>query len=103
MTTKKSKTVKLLEEILGGPITFGDMVWSSRLSLEMSQAELGEVIGVSRSYICDIEKGRRTVSPERAAAIAEALGMSPTLFVQQSIQDAVDRAELGLKVSIKAA
>ena len=31
-------------------------------------------LGVSRSHLCDVEKGRKVVSPERAAAWAKLLG-----------------------------
>ena len=34
------------------------------------------MLGVSRSHICDIEKGRKVVSPERAAKWANVLGYS---------------------------
>ena len=35
--------------------------------VELSEAELARRLGVSRSHLCNVEKGRKMVSPERAA------------------------------------
>ncbi len=100
---KKSATMKFLDELTGGPLSIGDAVNAARLSAELSQAELGERVGVSRSYICDLEKGRKPISPRKAAAIAKALGMVEAVFVKLAIQDTVDRSGLNYTVSVEAA
>jgi DNA-binding XRE family transcriptional regulator len=58
-------------ENLYGPLTFGDMLWSIRMCDELSQTEFAEMLGVSRSHICDVEKGRKLVSPARALPLLE--------------------------------
>jgi hypothetical protein len=58
------------------------------------------LLGISKSHLCDIEKGRKLVSPERAARFAEILGYLPATFVRLALQDIVDRAELGLPVTV---
>ncbi len=44
------------------------------LSEEMSQVEFAKQLGISRSHLCDIEKGRKSVSVARAARFAKILG-----------------------------
>ena len=70
------------------PMTLGGMLWSLRVCDEISQAEFARRLGVSRSHLCDVEKGRKVVSPERAAAWAEILGFPPTVFVKYGSVDA---------------
>ncbi len=84
---------------LVGPLTFGDMLWSIRMCDELSQTDFAEMLGVSRSHICDIEKGRKVVSPERAVAWAKTLGYPDTVFVQLALQDQLDKA--GVKMSVQ--
>jgi plasmid maintenance system antidote protein VapI len=86
-------------ESLHGPLTFGGMLWSIRVCDELSQTEFAEMLGVSRSHICDIEKGRKVVSPERAANWARILGYPDTVFVQLALQEQLDKA--GVKMSVK--
>ena len=55
------------------------------------------------AHLCDIEKGRRLVTPEKAAESAAAMGYSVNQFVAQAIEDSLRRMGLKLKVEIKAA
>ena len=100
---KKSETTKFLEELNGGPLTIADAINAARLSAGLSQAALGEMVGVSRAFICDVEKGRKHISPQKAAEIARALKMVEALFVQLAVQDSIDRAGLQYTVSVHAA
>jgi DNA-binding XRE family transcriptional regulator len=59
---KKSATMKYLERIRGGPLTFGALVRSIRETDEHTLEDLAKRLGVSRSHLRDIEKGRRAVS-----------------------------------------
>ena len=65
MSTKKSEAMKFLEEVSGRVLTLGGLLESIRLGEEMSQASFAKKLGVSASHLCDIEKGRKVVSPER--------------------------------------
>ena len=60
-------------------------------------------LGVSRQYLCDVEKGRRLVSPEQAARFAKAFGHPPNVLVRLALQDAVSASGLKLRVSVDAA
>ena len=92
-----------LLESLHGPMTLGDMIWSLRECDEVSQAEFARRLGVSRSHLCDVEKGRKVVSPGRAADWAKTLGFPPTVFVKLALQEQLDRAGVKMNVEVEAA
>lgn len=100
---RKSDAVRALEAVAGGPLTFGRMVEAIRLGEEESLGVFATKLGVSRTNLCDIEKGRRGVSVERAAAWAKLLGYSPVRFVQLALQAQVDAAGLPLAVGVERA
>ena len=109
MTTKKVKgkspreASKYLEALMGGPLTLGAALSGLREADERSLAEYAKLLGVSRAHLCDIEQGRRAVSPERAARFAQALGQSEAQFVRLALQDQIRSAGLRLIVEVKAA
>ena len=90
-------------ENLYGPLTLGDMLWSIRMCDEFSQTEFADMLGVSRSHICDVEKGRKVVSPERAANWAKILGYPGTVFVELALQERLDKAGVKMNVKVDAA
>lgn len=100
---KKSDAVRFLEGITGGPVTFGKLLEAIRLGEEKSQPEFAKQLRLSKSHLNDIEKGRKAVSPERAARFAKILGYSEERFVALSLQAQVDNAGLKFKVDVKAA
>ncbi len=99
----KSAAIKLLEQISGGPLSLGKAIESVRRSEDLSQDECARRLGVSKSHLCDVEKGRKTVSPERAAKWARVLGYPESVFVRLAIQAELDAAGLRYKVEIEAA
>lgn len=104
MTTRKSRgAVRYLETLLGGPLTLGAALSGLREAEEQSLAEFAKMLGVSRAHLCDIEQGRRAVSPERASRFARALRQSEAQFVRLALQDQVRAAGLRLTVDVKAA
>lgn len=106
MTTRKSKGSserEFVESLLGGPLTFGMAVEALRGRDELSQVLLAKRLGISRQYLCDVEKGRRLVSPEQAARFAKAFGHPSHVLVQLALQDAVRESGLKLKVTVEAA
>jgi transcriptional regulator with XRE-family HTH domain len=76
---------------------------SIRLGEEISQGAFAKRLGVSSSHLCDIEKGRKVIGPERAARFAAILGRSPEQFVRLSLQELVEGAGLKMKVTVGAA
>ena len=103
MGTRKSETMKFLEQAAGRPLSLGGLLESIRLGEEKSQIAFARKLGVSASHLCDIEKGRKVVSPERAARFAKILGRSPEQFVRLSLQELVDDAGLSMKVDVGVA
>ena len=51
-----------------------------RERLGISQKELAEKVGISQSFLCDIEQGRSKPSIDTALKIAEALGIEDIKF-----------------------
>ncbi|MCC6746151.1 MAG: helix-turn-helix transcriptional regulator [Deltaproteobacteria bacterium] len=70
---------------------------------DLSQVAFAKKVGISRQYLCDVEKGRRLVSPEQAARFAKAFGHPPRVLVQLALQDAVTASGLKLRVAVEAA
>lgn len=55
---------------------FGKKVLERRLSLKISQETLANMADIDRTYLPDIEKGKRDVSLRVADKIAKALNVS---------------------------
>lgn len=103
MTTKRkdkgSDAMAFLNGLVG-PLTIGAMLESHRLCEEMSQAELARTLGISRSHLNDIEKGRKTVSPARATGFAKALGLSEVSWVKVALEEELCAAGLEYDVTV---
>jgi transcriptional regulator with XRE-family HTH domain len=104
MTTEKRKTfgIKDLEKRLGH-LTVGDLIHTFRMTDELSLKEFGKLIGVSVANLCDIEKGRKGVSPKKAEQIALAIGVPPALLIRLALEESLKAAGLKYKVEIKPA
>lgn len=106
MITKKNINQKLihkLETIAKEKLTLGSLIKSIRLGEEKTQEEFATQLGISKQYLCDIEKGRRCVSPKLAAKYAELLGYSVDQFIRLCLQDMLDKDGFSFIVSIEAA
>jgi transcriptional regulator with XRE-family HTH domain len=102
-TSKKSAAVRLLEKLTGGPVRLGVFLAAVRQGEGMSQPDFARKLGISKSHLNDIEKGRKAVSPDRAARFAMILGYSEARLVKLALQDLLDRGGLKLHVDVKAA
>ena len=104
MTTKKKKSeaMKFLEK-LAGELTLSRLLIAIRQGEEMSQVEFAKLLGVSKQYLCDIEHGRRSISPKSAVRFAKKLKYSPQQFVRLCLQDLVNRDGLKLKIDVQDA
>ena len=100
---KKSKAMRYLEKIAGGPLTFAAVIESTRLGEEMSMVAFAEKLDISVSHLNDIEKGRKFVSAERAAHFAKILGYSKEQYIRLALQDQLTRARLRYVVTVKKA
>ena len=104
MSTKKLSPARLcLKDLRGHDLTFGTLIESIRKSDDISQSSLAKMMGISRAHLCDIEKGRRLISPLRAANFAKLMGYNSEHFISLAIQDQLDQAGLKFKVELKKA
>jgi len=104
MTTKskseKREASAYLEKMFG-PLTIPSMLASERLCKEISHAEFARRLGISSANLCDIEKGRKLVSPERAALFAKKLKRLESLWVQVATQDLLRASGLRYRVKLE--
>lgn len=91
------------EKLMGCPLTFGGASSALRESEGETLSRFAERLSVTRMHPSDIEHGRRTVSLERAAKFATALGQNEAQFVRLALQDQVRDAGLKLGVEVQAA
>ena len=64
-------------------IRYGQVVRKIRLEQEISQEELADRCGLHRTYISDIELGKRNLSLENIERIAVSLNKSLSEFFQE--------------------
>ncbi len=100
MTTKKRAVTELSKSV--GPLSFGMFLRIARTSLDLTQSEMAFILDISKSNLCDIEKGRQLVSPEFAKKVAKKAGLSQELAVQACLQDQLKKAKLKYQVSLSA-
>lgn len=101
--TKTDPTMKFLEKLAGGPLSFGKMIKALRECDEITQTSLAKKLKISRQNLCDIEKGRQSVSPDLAARFAKKMGYAIQQFVALAMQDQLKKAGLKLKIHLEAA
>ena len=91
---------EFLEELRGGPLTFGRMVASLRKCDEINQTQMAKKLGISRAKLCDVEKGRRSISVDRAREWARIFGHSEHFFASLLIEDKFRRSGEEVTVTI---
>lgn len=97
------KAAIALQKITKKKSTLGSLLWSIRMCDEKSQTQFAKELDISNQYLCDLECGRRTVSPAAAKKFAEKLGYLPEQFVELAIQDMLDHEKIKMKVHIEKA
>lgn len=103
MTTARNKKVKYGSKELErdfGPLTFGQLLESHRLSEEISQSEMAKKLKVSRQKLNDFEHGRRSPSLRMAADFAERLGEHAPTWISIVIEEMLRRDHLDFKVTL---
>ena len=61
--------------------TLGFNLKTYRENKNLTQTQLGELVGVSNRYICDLEKSRREISKDLAKKFAEIFETSVERFI----------------------
>lgn len=62
---------------------FGSVIRELRLERQISQEALADICGLHRTYVSDIELGKRNISLENIEKIANALGVSIELIFRK--------------------
>lgn len=102
MSTKPEQSaMDFLASLTGEKLTFGSMLKSIRQCEDLSQVDFSQKLRISRQKLCDIEHGRRNISPKRATEFAEVLGYSSKQFVRLCLQDQLDRDGIDLTVHVE--
>lgn len=65
----------------------GKRIKQQRLLAEMTQEKLAERAGISLSFLGHIERGSRKASLDTFVKICNALGVSPSLLLQDTLED----------------
>lgn len=101
MTTKRAKSaaMQFLDGLLGGPLTFSEVMRTIRECEEWTLGDMAAKLGVTRGFISNVEKGK-PVSPDAAARYARILGYGEELFIRLAIQDQLRRAGLEYDVQL---
>ena len=102
MSTKKWFNIEDLEK-KHGPMTLGLFISAFREADGLTQVAYAAKLRLSRANLCDIEKGRKLVSVERAAKIAKYMGVPEAVLIQLSLQDQLNEQNLAYKVELKGA
>ena len=104
MTTNTRKlgfpASETLEKMLGA-LTFGKLIRAIREGEGLSQSEFADKLGLSKSHLCDIEKGRKVVSLVRAGEFAKLLGYPVLQFVRLAIQDELRLSNMDFEVTLQ--
>jgi len=95
------KTLQTLENIIGYKPTLGTMLRTMRECEDMSLTEFAKILKTTPQKLCDIEKGRRVISPKMAAEFARLLDDSPDFFVVQCLQDELERNKIDVEIDVK--
>ncbi len=99
MTTAK-KNKKFLESLTGKSKTVGELLWSIRKCDDLTMTGFADLLEISKSHLNDIEKGRKPVSPQKAASYANTLGYNEEQFVRLALQDQLSRSNLNYEVEL---
>ena len=101
MNTNKKKATDLFKKEFD-VLSFGNCLRAARTSLGVTQEDMASKLGVSKSMICDIEKGRQLVSPKMALKIAKISKLSEQQALSLCFQDQVNKLKLKMKVKVAA-
>lgn len=100
MSSKNRVSANRAIQKLTNYISFGEMLLSFRLAQEITQVEMAEKLKISKQDLCNIEKGRKIVSVERAVSFAKTLKIPARIFAKYVLQDQLQRIGLKGKVEI---
>jgi DNA-binding XRE family transcriptional regulator len=93
---------KVFEKV-NGPFSFATFMLGIRTTLNLTQVEMANKLGISKAALCEIEKGRTHVSAQAAVRYAKRAGFSETVALEACFQDQLRKAKIKKRVRIEAA
>lgn len=88
-------------EVKFGTMSVGLFIKSFREADDISQVEFAQKLKISRANLCDIEKGRKLISAERAAKFAKYLKVPEITLIKLALQDLLRVAHLNYQIDLK--
>lgn len=80
----------------------GELIKDELAARGMRQSELSELTGIQKSNLNDVIKGRRSLTPEMALLLENALGISATFLMNIQTQYELDCARQSERVVAQA-
>ena len=75
-------------------IQLGRRIRQQRVLNKLTQEQLAERAGISCAFVGHIERGEKKASIETVVALCNALDVTPTVLLQDSLSDAVMQSQL---------
>jgi transcriptional regulator with XRE-family HTH domain len=100
MSTKKKYGTDQLLEVFKRP-SFGELLEARRVGEGLTQREMARILKITPSSLCDLEKGRRLPTLNRAARIAQLLGLNELVYMEAALQDQLDQVKPNCEVTIR--
>ena len=72
----------------------GMRVRQQRVLCQLTQEQLARQVGISTSFVGHIERGEKKASIETVVALCNAMDISPSVLLQDSLSDAVIQSQL---------
>lgn len=63
---------------------FGEVIRQRRVARALSQESLAHLCGLHRTYISDLERGRKSASLNAIVALARALKIMPSTLIREA-------------------
>ena len=80
------------------PTHVGEVIKDELAARDMKQSELSELTGIQKSILNDVIKGKRSLTPEMALLLENALGVSATFLMNIQTQYELDCVRQNEKV-----
>lgn len=107
MITEPASDAMALLESIDGPLTIARLLTAERQGEGYTRAEMAKMLGVSVQRLCDIEHGRRRVSPSLAYLWGTRLGHSGKVWLRAAAEEELrtEMAKAGCagRVTVKVA
>jgi transcriptional regulator with XRE-family HTH domain len=77
-----------------------ELLWSIRKSEALTLEVFSKKLDISRQHLCDIEKGKKNISIERAVIFAKKLGYPEEYFLEKCLVDHLHKHSLPFDIKI---